>query len=739
MKSWVKDIFAVILILFVVTLFLIHLFWPTPHLIVTPDFTKSDAWSFSFTTKYILSQFLHHNQLPWLENKLANGFPLIGEGQIGAFFLPNLILFRLFSPVTAYNISLLFTVACFGWGIYFWFVGEGNHRLAAFFGGITACFTGLVVPHLTHITLLQGFSILPWIMLLAYKLATKPNFLYTVLFAFFSAEQLFAGFPQAVFITQLFALSYFTYLLLRNHTYKPIMFLALAYVLSVGLAAIQLIPSREFLSQTDDPSGFSYDYASYYSFPIKNLLTVLSPFAIGNPMNGSYQAQDAIRGDIFWENNGFIGVIPILILIIGIVVYVKKKLKSTKILFIALILSASLLLMMGWHSPLYLIYSFWPFTLFRVPSRFIWIFSITLLWGSVWVLSWLLRRKRSRLDLVIWIISLTIVHLFMITSSWASYHIYGDTNAWLTAPISTQYISSAGNILTIGKDYQYENQFMKGWKDPSPYLFLRNTIDPNGNVIWGLSQNSVATGRPIRRVEIVDSLLVNEISEDSKIATVSAMGQKLLNLYRIGTVISTKPVTAPNLSQSTILTKSKDLSLYIYHNPAIVPDVYIARSIIPVQTVQQTHDAIATETFIAGETVLIEKKNIKVMHIDTHAEITIQQHTQTLWDISVKHNVTDSYLVISQLFYPGWKAYIDGKPTIIYPSNVKQEAIEVPKGNHTITFLFDSQNVKLGEIISLLSIIVVLVLVARHFVLSHDYTHSNTRRLSSDSLRNHDR
>ena len=253
--------------------------------------------------------------------------------------------------------------------------------------------------------------------------------------------------------------------------------------------------------------------------------------------------------------------------------------------------------MMGWHSPLYLIYSFWPFTLFRVPSRFIWIFSVSLIWGSVWVLNWFLRHKRAMPEMRIWILSLVIVQLFILYSSWTSYHMYGDIKTWLNAPTVTQLISAEGNIFTIGKDYQYESQFDKGWKDPSPYLFLRNTIDPNGNVIWGLSQNSVATGRPLRRVEIVDSLLANEISEDSHVATISAMGQKLLTLYRIGTLISAKPVSAPNLPRISILTKTSDLSLYIYHNPVIVPVVYIAKSIIPVQTVQQAHDAITGETF----------------------------------------------------------------------------------------------------------------------------------------------
>ena len=43
-------------------------------------------------------------------------------------------------------------------------------------------------------------------------------------------------------------------------------------------------------------------------------------------------------------------------------------------------------------------------------------------------------------------------------------------------------------------------------------------------------------------------------------------------------------------------------------------------------------------------------------------------------------------LVLHDIYYPGWRASIDGSPTPIYRANVLFRAIEMPKGKHTVRF-----------------------------------------------------
>ena len=56
----------------------------------------------------------------------------------------------------------------------------------------------------------------------------------------------------------------------------------------------------------------------------------------------------------------------------------------------------------------------------------------------------------------------------------------------------------------------------------------------------------------------------------------------------------------------------------------------------------------------------------------------------------------DGFLVLSEKYYPGWKAYVDGKSEKIYKANSIMRAVYLWKGNHTIKFVFDPLAYKVG-------------------------------------------
>lgn len=63
-----------------------------------------------------------------------------------------------------------------------------------------------------------------------------------------------------------------------------------------------------------------------------------------------------------------------------------------------------------------------------------------------------------------------------------------------------------------------------------------------------------------------------------------------------------------------------------------------------------------------------------------------------------------AFLVLSDVFYPGWKATIDGKPTQIFQTNYIQRGIKVPAGNHIVRFEFHPLSFKLGVGITMASL-----------------------------------
>lgn len=67
-----------------------------------------------------------------------------------------------------------------------------------------------------------------------------------------------------------------------------------------------------------------------------------------------------------------------------------------------------------------------------------------------------------------------------------------------------------------------------------------------------------------------------------------------------------------------------------------------------------------------------------------------------------------AWLVLSQSYYPGWKAYINGRETDIFAANYVLQAIKIPIGSHQISFKYQPFSFTLGWIVSLLSLIFVL-------------------------------
>ena len=62
---------------------------------------------------------------------------------------------------------------------------------------------------------------------------------------------------------------------------------------------------------------------------------------------------------------------------------------------------------------------------------------------------------------------------------------------------------------------------------------------------------------------------------------------------------------------------------------------------------------------------------------------------------------TDAVLVLLDTYADGWKAFIDGHPTAIYPADVAFRAVAVPAGEHAVTFRYAPASVSVGLALTL--------------------------------------
>ena len=66
----------------------------------------------------------------------------------------------------------------------------------------------------------------------------------------------------------------------------------------------------------------------------------------------------------------------------------------------------------------------------------------------------------------------------------------------------------------------------------------------------------------------------------------------------------------------------------------------------------------------------------------------------------IAETTADATLIVNDAFWPGWRAWIDGKETGIFPADVLVRAVYWPAGRHSLVMRYDPPEVRVGEWLS---------------------------------------
>lgn len=70
-----------------------------------------------------------------------------------------------------------------------------------------------------------------------------------------------------------------------------------------------------------------------------------------------------------------------------------------------------------------------------------------------------------------------------------------------------------------------------------------------------------------------------------------------------------------------------------------------------------------------------------------------------------------AFLLITETYYPGWQAWVDGEPRPVVRANLAQRAVYLGPGEHRVRLVFDPPSFKLGLGISLVALLAFVMLV----------------------------
>lgn len=147
--------------------------------------------------------------------------------------------------------------------------------------------------------------------------------------------------------------------------------------------------------------------------------------------------------------------------------------------------------------------------------------------------------------------------------------------------------------------------------------------------------------------------------------------------------------------------------------PGALGNAWFVEEVKPVQSPDEELDALTM--FDAGTTAIIDTKKFPVKYnrfAATNANIRLTEYKPVYLKYEYEAR-EDGLVVFSEIYYPaGWQAYLDGNPVEHIRANYILRAMQVPAGKHTIEFKFEPQSYTLGNTVSLISsILLVLVLL----------------------------
>lgn len=682
----------------------------------------------------------------WNPNNFS-GSPLLANYQ-SAVFHPANFLFFVFPEIAAWSIMILLQPLLAGLFTYLFARQLKLNQLAALISAISFMFCGFMICWLAYGTMSYALLWLPLILYAIEKNFQKISPPLLLLISSGLAASFFSGHFQTSLYVLLAALIFLIYKFIASHNKKSFFGCLLFLFLGISLAAVQILPTFEFYQYSVRSQIVSISEI----VPWRHLITLLAPDFYGNPVT---------RNDWFGhyaEWAGFAGVIPFLL---AIYIAVKKS-RRPPVFFFAFLAVISLILtrptplldlivklkipvlsssaasrVVGLFSfsiavlagfgfdqlrndlkkknlkpilslttvALGLILVIWllllvvkPFPAEWLPvakRNFIMTSGMVLIFTCLLIIFWLIRKPKTLVLMLLFF--LTVFDLFRFARKWLPFD-------------SSEYVYPSLPILeflnkTVGCNRLFGNfgmEVMNYYQIPGFTGYDPVYIQRYGELMMANNEGRIGqpSGREVRF----------EKGGKYTLPLLNLLGGKyLLHARADDQKVWTFPVWKYPKQFKMIY---EDDQYQVYENLAVYPRAFLAYEYRIVKEPQQIIDKMFAASTDLRQTLILEEEPALTQSEPKNpgkAEIIDYQNNRVK---ILTQTETPALLFLSDNYYPGWQAAIDGQLVKIYRADYSFRAVLVPAGNHQVEFRYHPTSFRLGIITSGLSLLSVVIIAS---------------------------
>jgi hypothetical protein len=266
-----------------------------------------DGYRLIYPSKLLAARALSAGELPLWSPYMFSGFPFFAGMQPGVLH-PGVWLFCVLPPIAAANLQVILTASVTAVGTYGYLRRIGCMRFAALFSGFTFALGGFMVAHVGHFQMPQGMAVMPWLLWAFESLQETIRLRVVIGAALALTMALFAGYAPGLVYVLLVCGAYVAVAALVGPPSGRVRFLlASGAVVAAGTlgAAVQLLPMLE-LAALSQRARMDFDYFAQFSLPLAQIPILAFPFLFGD--SGSYWGAWNIV-----ELSGYVGIAPLLL------------------------------------------------------------------------------------------------------------------------------------------------------------------------------------------------------------------------------------------------------------------------------------------------------------------------------------------------------------------------------------------------------------------------------------------
>jgi len=651
LKKVNRYIFASVVFVFILVIFFNQIIFTKKVFFLRDTLIQFFPWRF-----YI--NFCLKNGITPLWNPYSFcGIPFLASLQTGIFY-PVGFVFYLFAFPLAYKLYI-FIHLFLAFSFMYLLLKEFNaDDFSAFFSGMIFALNGFILTKLEFLSVLGTVVWFPLVFLILKKSVKKFCSKFVFLLAIIFSIQFFAGHPQYIIYEAILCFLYCFSVAIFFKNFYPVYTFFLSAFLSLFISAVQLIPSIEFILNSARAEKGFMDVFFTYSSGFKNFMDFANPLQKYSPNN--------------WAYGNFCGITAFLLAIYSI--RIKRKIVS----FFWAVFLFSLFFALGKNNILFLkLYKYLPFSgLIRYPSTifFLSVFSLAFLSGFV------LRTEKSRFLKVLFIIS-AFVEIFFVGQKFNPaadekiYMAYGDKIKFLK--------NQKGFFRFFLSPKTERHRKASGFNTFDAWIRWKDNLYGDVGLLFGLYN---AGGQNVELADyynFTDKIFRAKGPDDAL---------KLLSLLSVRFLLIDYDFNSKKWKK--VFEERGDYRIRIYENTKFLPLAYFVSG-AKILKKEEILKFLKSEKFVPRREVVLEEGNESNGNISFFRKALILKKNPLYISLLVDAPC-NGWLVLTEAFYPGWVARVDGKKEKILRANYFLKAVPVSRGKHIVEFFYKPLSFVIG-------------------------------------------